>query len=75
MAEVFSIVLGVVCILSAIFIIILVASFAWFCIRALAINDLVDEEPSEKELREPLVENIFAQDLKTEDHTAPIYSV
>ena len=74
MADVFSIILGVVCILSAVFIIILVGSFAWFCIRALAINELMDEEP-DKDMREPLVENIFAQNLKVDDYNAPIYSV
>ena len=74
MADVFSVILGVVCILSAVFIIILVASFAWFCIRALAINDLVEEE-HDKDMREPLVENIFAQNIKVDDTSAPIYNV
>ena len=74
MADVFSVILGVVCILSAVFIIILVASFAWFCIRALSINEMVEDE-TDKDMREPLVENIFAQNLKVEDSNAPVYSV
>lgn len=69
MADVFSLVMGVVCIFSAIFIIVLVASFAWVCVRALAFDDnLLDLHDSEsKQLREPLVEHIYAQDVKNSD--------
>ncbi len=78
MADVFSLVMAIVCVVSAIFILILVASFAWVCVRALAIEDnLVDfnHDLDAKLMREPLVENIFAQDLRTEDNIAPCTSV
>ena len=78
MADVFSLVMAVVCVVSAIFILILVASFAWVCVRALAIEDnLVDfhHDLDAKLMREPLVENIFAQDLQQEDNHAPCTSV
>ena len=61
--------MGVVCIFSAIFIIVLVASFAWVCVRALAFDDnLLDLQDNDtKQLREPLVEHIYAQDVKNSD--------
>lgn len=64
MSDIFSLVMAVVCIISAVFILILVASFAWVCIRALSIDDnLLDfHDQDTKQLREPLVENIYAPD-------------
>jgi hypothetical protein len=78
MADIFSLVMAIVCVISAIFILILVASFAWVCIRALAIDDtLLDfHDEDSKSMREPLVENIFAQDLKGDTlEMAPCTSV
>ena len=71
MSDVFSLVMAIVSIFSAIFILILVASFAWICVRALAIDehlcDYYDNDSDSKQMREPLVEHIYAQDAKLSD--------
>ena len=60
--------MAIVSIFSAIFILLLVASFAWICIRALAIDDNLDYYDNDsKSMKEPLVEHIYAQDSKLAD--------
>ena len=69
MTDLFSIVMAIVSVFSAIFILILVASFAWICVRALTVDeDLMDFYDNDtKSLREPLVEHIYAEDAKLSD--------
>lgn len=71
MTDVFSLVMAVVSVFSAVFILILVASFAWICVRALTVEDnsLADyfDDNESKLMREPLVEHIYAQDSKLSD--------
>lgn len=70
MTDVFSLVMAVVSVFSAVFILILVASFAWICVRALTVEDtsIADYfDDNEKLMREPLVEHIYAQDSKLSD--------
>ena len=69
MTDVFSIVMAIVSIFSAIFILILVASFAWICIRALAIDDSLSDyyDNDSKLQKEPLVDHIYAQEAKASE--------
>ena len=71
MTDAFSLVMAIVSVFSAVFILVLVASFAWICVRALAVEDSLidyyDNESENKLMREPLVEHIYAQEAKLSD--------
>ena len=69
MSDAFSMVMAIVSIFSAVFILVLVASFAWVCVRALSIEDSLSEyyDNDSKLMREPLIDHIYAHDAKVSD--------
>lgn len=69
MSDAFSMVMAIVSIFSAVFILVLVASFAWVCVRALSIEDSLTEyyDNDSKLMREPLIDHIYAQEAKVSD--------
>ena len=69
MSDAFSMVMAIVSIFSAVFILVLVASFAWVCVRALSIEDSLSDyyDNDSKLMREPLIDHIYAQDAKVSD--------
>ena len=69
MSDAFSMVMAIVSIFSAVFILVLVASFAWVCVRALSIEDSLTDyyDNDSKLMREPLIDHIYAQEAKVSD--------